>query len=68
MIEGRCRTCKWWSGPVVEDEFNHGPARCTHVKLSYPGGAIADGAVDVGGYDGIETGPEFGCIHHEPKE
>jgi hypothetical protein len=72
MTEQRCKTCKWWGvnyvAPPPEfpdtDLYRH----CDHEKLSYPPSDGNDGAYDVECYGGIDTGPEFGCIHWEEKQ
>jgi len=57
-----CDTCKWWS----DIELYGGVRNCTSKKLNQGGG---DDELSAVGYDvySIETGPKFGCIHHEEK-
>lgn len=64
----RCKTCKWWAGPVKTSiiKDNSGYGKCEHLKLSDD--THSDGAIDSEDYGGIYAGPEFGCVHHEAKE
>lgn len=61
----RCETCKYWES---ESGFR---GECTHDKLNATIGPDLNGLY---GYSGtgalvqIQTGGNFGCIHHEPKE
>ena len=61
-----CKTCKHWDGPEAEDGYAAGFARCLHPKMVMPGEKpdgwwISDPAF------ALYTGPDFGCIHYEPK-
>lgn len=68
-----CATCKWWRGPVpdakrvfVRGEWHtYRQAPCHSEKMNT---SDDDGAGSDDSYGQIETGPEFGCIHHTPKE
>lgn len=70
-MESRCKNCKHWGvgdeGWVVPAGMNH----CGHPKID-------DAQVVLDGPDSMVilatehaapmTGPEFGCVHFEPKE
>lgn len=61
-----CKTCAYWKG---QDFQNYGYRKCTHDSVDsggLDGCAITDGDLD----DTVSfyTGPNFGCVHHEPKE
>ena len=64
----RCETCKFWQ----PHEFAESPMRvCQSSKVveTGPWDGEDDSLVysyDEGGY--FQTGPKFGCVHHEPKE
>ena len=60
LLVGRCETCKWWDKLV---EFDAG--FCDYDKCR-PG---IDDTIhnSFAKADRIETGPKFGCIHHEKK-
>lgn len=61
-MDGRCKNCKWW---YDKGDF-HIYRRCMILDGDDgdPSKAAAYGRAD----DlEIRTGPEFGCIHHEPK-
>lgn len=62
----RCKTCRWWDGPKTEPWAGH-VAECDHPRFSAGRYTYPDGCCDSGGYGGVYTGPEFGCIHHEPR-
>lgn len=70
----RCKTCKWWTPPELphpsrranpyagncgNEHFKTGNNPCPEDGLSY-------WDTMVGWDSGFNTGPEFGCIHHEP--
>lgn len=60
----RCKTCKWWgtaSGAAFRSTVHCG---CNHPTVNDE--AVANSAVAP--YDGVCTGPEFGCVHHEEKQ
>src|SRR5687767_2121879 len=64
-----CKTCKWWCLPD-DGAGSHPPKRgqCIHPKLR-PNNEAQDGARGGGHYDyGVLTGPDFGCVHHQPLE
>jgi hypothetical protein len=59
-----CKTCRWW-GPLDEPL---GECRCPLIGESAlscnPGRTdVLNYPYDEGGV--IETGPDFGCVHHE---
>ncbi len=71
-----CKTCKFWvsswRGPIPvsrETRPNVGSCDCPKLKQGY--GKSIDHADEVVIEDdegwGIETGPDFGCIHHAAK-
>ena len=66
----RCRTCKWWRGPNEKTVFLRGEEH-TYRQASCMSPKMNDSADDAAGCDDgyglIETGPDFGCIHHEPS-
>lgn len=71
MSNGTCKTCKWW---VKKDtHYGNNANMCANPKIVGPHKdhpADADGAelCDASGYfAAILPGPDFGCIHHEPK-
>ncbi len=54
----RCATCKWW-----DPESKGVKSRiCDLLSYRYVEGFDANNGV------GIVTGPDFGCVLHEPKE
>ena len=65
-----CDTCKWWGerqekggGTAVWCEMRF----CRHPKLDSNEDLDGADVSSIDGYGDIETGPKFGCIHHEPK-
>lgn len=65
----RCSTCKWW---LPNDDFPGGVCEMAyntaHLKAAP---FFADNqeffASGAGCIAHFHTGPDFGCIHHEPK-
>ena len=65
-----CKTCKWWGSYHIE-----GIGQCTAVveydmwTPSGEGRKIVPAYFGVSSDEGavVETGPDFGCVHHEPK-
>ncbi len=57
-----CETCVFWDGPVEL----HVQAECTHELIDMNGSPNALWA-DAYEKNGIFTGPNFGCVHHSPK-
>jgi hypothetical protein len=63
-----CKTCRWWdrhAGDKVGEctaDFITSPedTPCLVEMVMVP-------ELQSGGY-WLKTGPDFGCIHHEPKE
>lgn len=55
----RCKTCKHWDDRVEGEELFRD---CTNIRISV--GYYSDEAIA----DPFATGPDFGCVHHEPKE
>ena len=69
-----CKTCRWWVKAAHWTEPD-GYAECTHPKICEPWGYERDNptATDCLVYDydeggGFSTGPDFGCVHHAPRE
>ncbi len=69
-----CKTCKWWR---IKDDYHEGLGICKSPKIISDENehritmdCICADAVGGGNYDSsqIRTGPDFGCIHHTPKE
>lgn len=68
-----CSTCKWW-----RESYRHETKKstfkgcdCPKLKQGY-GNTSEDCASDEAIIEddegwGIQTGPDFGCIHHEAK-
>lgn len=62
----RCNTCKWWS---VLSGYRPGVHYCKHPKIAEDDGQDfgTDGMVyPYSEGTGMFTGPDFGCVHHEP--
>lgn len=77
----RCKDCRWWGTESFEVPVRGGGFRqlahrpCTHLKTidasarSYDFTAPDDAVLysDAEQYRALLwTGPEFGCVHHEP--
>lgn len=62
-----CDTCKWWihHGYVSLIGNNHRVCENPKIQESNTGDDEMGYPYDEGGY--MSTGPNFGCIHHEPK-
>lgn len=63
-----CNSCKWWGTSV---RFQKHLRFCNHPKLNefnscYDGFSVEDEEPYAVGK--FCTGPEFGCVHHEPKD
>lgn len=62
-----CKTCKHW-----EDRATKQFGKCRVAGMGYLASHAAELAMDraTSWPDGCEvcTGPDFGCIHHQPKE
>ena len=58
----RCKTCKHWDrqGPQWEGLYG-----CMNPKVVDGFGTVDEANAMMGDF---YTGPDFGCIHHEPKE
>ncbi len=74
MPEGRCEDCgRWWKNDCLPGGTCRRPMeRDTHppwleATWSHATGDEAFGARQ-GRFAYLHTGPEFGCIHWEPKE
>jgi hypothetical protein len=59
-----CANCKSWAPPQFAGELL---GHCNHRKVGM-GGEFPDGAMDAEAYGGIDTGPDFGCLHWEKRE
>ena len=61
-----CKTCRWWH------ETDYGTGSCqpepNFWAEEYNEDVIPDGARSCCDHVNPETGPNFGCIHHEPSE
>lgn len=61
-----CKTCRWWS--------RHGEGDCDVLgtrQAEEPDTLVVIDVVvadDTGLDVRLRTGPEFGCIHHEPRK
>lgn len=71
-MDGRCKTCKWWdvwarSKPAGRSPMSPERGKCGHPKVGNGNGDNSDGAMDSEAYGGIDTGPDFGCVHWEAK-
>lgn len=67
--ESRCKNCKWWDVHLIQNyHTDRNQNRCENPKLDDDNEEFKDGAVggDIGSYY-FYTGPDFGCIHFEPK-
>jgi hypothetical protein len=70
----RCKTCKHWGrrGVVAFDESNQRLRSCNAPSIYYGyrvnEAEVADNGVRVEDDEGwgMRTGPEFGCVLHEP--
>lgn len=61
-----CETCKWWEPDADRHPYMREKARpCCQDVSGAPAGI--DVFADFSGIE-IRTMPEFGCIHHTPKE
>lgn len=69
-----CESCSWWGHNAPNDTT--GRRFCTHQAngmwsqdVKRPDGAVPahlrDGAIV--SFSPLYTGPQFGCIHHEPR-
>lgn len=64
----RCKDCRWWdAGFFPRDEAVAGD--CKSPALPFGGQDWQRNSVSsADGYNGIMTGPEFGCVNWEAKE
>jgi len=67
-----CKTCKFWDG----DKNERGriclndrlcPIRPEHCGTDSAYGSRSSGRDESESLSRVRTGPDFGCIHHEPK-
>ena len=58
-----CKSCRFW-----DNRFSGPQYTCLNYKLNEED--ALDGALggEPADWTGISTGPDFGCIHHEPKD
>ena len=68
-----CKTCKWWEEPTDYVRTVTTAGYCRSPKLVDINDRGYEGVAGTGfGMDypvcHLVTGPDFGCIHHEPKE
>lgn len=61
-----CKTCKWWGRAYTGfcDFVDSIPASTPEVLFQIDELA---GDIVYGSHPGLRTGPDFGCIHHEPR-
>lgn len=72
-MNGRCKNCKWWEFDAVRGWRTYGI--CSHPfngDGSEPPSGFGLWQIDMIGsrpdaMAAVETGPEFGCVHFEPK-
>ena len=74
LNQRRCRNCMWWNSPNPSCKANpcYGlnnmacKQLCLNIRVN---GYDADGVqgTNAKGDCGIETGPEFGCVHFDQK-
>jgi hypothetical protein len=58
----RCKTCKWWKPAVVVGTY----CECPKIREDWGGECGDDELVyDYSEGGGFQTGPNFGCVHHE---
>ena len=63
-----CKTCRWWNEPA-KDSDGHWAAICRQSsQFSDPWARKAGDQMMGQALAFVYTGPDFGCIHHEPKE
>lgn len=58
---GTCKACRWWPSKILR-------GHCLHPRMTDAFDEYRDGASDVEGCLGIDTGPDFGCIHYESED
>lgn len=67
---GTCKECEHWTGEPAESGYR----RCLHPKVGrIPSPMVPDGAATLAVPDYIVpscvvVGPDFGCIHHMPRD
>lgn len=76
-----CKTCKWWAdsaGTFIESKElkklvpsmdPYHPCNCPKINQDVHANPAMDGAAaeNMDGHPYFVTGPDFGCIHYEPK-
>lgn len=74
-----CKTCKWWCGQDINEGWGGPPViigvcqNTNSIRTPMQFGSdmrtpsSAQG-ISAGPMGVLPTGPNFGCIHHEPKE
>lgn len=65
MEDKTCKTCRWWTDRGSCMKFYNVLSRDTMVATHEIECEDCGGAM--GGPSILRTGPDFGCIHHEPK-
>lgn len=63
-----CKTCRWWDGDGRHDGHCR---KADMIGCTLAGVPLNSGGVSVpmqGRFWWLATGPDFGCIHHQPKE
>ncbi len=73
-VLGRCKNCKYWTGPVYAKHYKNIMRSCEHPKANVgyslhpdkvgPDELLIEGDEGWGWY----SGPEFGCIHFKEQD
>jgi len=68
MSQGQCKDCKYWEAPKPLTVRNMGQCSSSSVCGGewWPG-CSSDIAVASDPFCGLDTGPNFGCVHFEEK-
>jgi hypothetical protein len=61
-VSGTCKDCKFWREPPTWQQPRWTQGSCQNL------GEGADEMTDAEGWGGVDTGPDFGCIHFEQKQ
>lgn len=61
----RCKTCKWWEVRAFYPEY--AKRLCRNENLGGISMELSSNASRLDASSGVETGPEFGCVHHKEK-
>lgn len=64
-MEARCQSCTHWAGEPGEQVHR----RCLHPLVGrVPAVMTLDGTSTMHPPSCLLTGPEFGCLHHSPRD